>query len=68
GLEAARESVEARAEMRRITANQLEAKTVNASALKDAEAQLAVAEAELFQAEAERSTARAELERTLGEE
>jgi outer membrane protein TolC len=68
GLEAARESVAARAEMRRITANQVEAKTVNASALKDAEAQLAEAEAELFQAEAERSTARAELERTLGEE
>jgi multidrug efflux pump subunit AcrB/outer membrane protein TolC len=68
GLEAARESVTARAEMRRITANQLEVRTVNASALKDAEAQLAEAEAELFQAEAERSTARAELERTLGEE
>jgi multidrug efflux pump subunit AcrB/outer membrane protein TolC len=68
GLEAARESVTARAEMRRITANQLEAKTVNASALKEAEAQLAEAEAGLFQAEAERTTARAELERTLGEE
>ncbi len=68
GVEAARESVEMRAEMRRITANQLEAKTVNDSALKDAEAQLAQAKAELFQAEAERSTARAELERTLGEE
>jgi outer membrane protein TolC len=68
GLEAAHENVEARAEMRRITANQVEAKTVNASALKEADAQLAEAEAELFQAEAERSTARAELERTLGEE
>jgi len=68
GLEAARESVTARAEMRRITANQVEAKTVNASALKEAEAQLAEAEAEFFQAEAERSNARAELERTLGEE
>jgi len=66
GLEAARESVEARAEMRRITANQVEAKTVNASALKQAEAELAEAEAELFQAEMERGTARAELERTLG--
>jgi multidrug efflux pump subunit AcrB/outer membrane protein TolC len=68
GLEAARESVAARAEMRRITANQAEAKTVNGSALKEADAELAEAEAELFQAEAERSTARAELERTLGEE
>jgi len=68
GLEAARESVEARREMRRITANQVEAKTVNASALAEADGQLAEAEAELFQAEAERSTARAELARTLGQE
>jgi multidrug efflux pump subunit AcrB/outer membrane protein TolC len=68
GFEAARESVAARTELRRITANQLEAKTVNASALKEAEAQLAEAEAELFQAQAEGSTARAELERTLGKE
>jgi len=68
GLEAARESVEARAEMQRITANQVEAKTVNASALKEATAQLVEAQAQLFQAEAERSTARAELLRTLGQE
>jgi len=68
GLEAARESVKAREEMRRITANQLEAKTVNDSALKEADAELAEAQAELFQAEAERSTARAELERNLGQE
>jgi outer membrane protein TolC len=66
GLEAARESVAARAEMRRITANQVEANTANASALKEAEGQLAEAEAGLFQAEAERSIARAELERTVG--
>jgi len=68
GLAAARDSVEARAEMRRITADQVEAKTVNASALKEADAQLAEAEAQLFQAEVERSVALAELERTLGEE
>jgi len=68
GLEAARESVEARAEMRRITTDQVEAKTVNSSALAEADGQLAEAEAELFQAEAERSTARAELARTLGQE
>jgi outer membrane protein TolC/preprotein translocase subunit SecF len=68
GLEAARESVEARQEMQRITANQVEAKTVNASALKEATAQLAEAQSQLFQAEAERSTARAELARTLGQE
>jgi multidrug efflux pump subunit AcrB/outer membrane protein TolC len=65
GLEAARESVAARAEMRRITANQVEASTANPSALKEAEGQLAEAEAGLFQAEMERSTARAELERTV---
>jgi outer membrane protein TolC len=66
GLAAARESVVARTEMRRITANQVEANTANASALKEAEGQLAEAEAGLFQAEAERSIARAELERTVG--
>jgi outer membrane protein TolC len=54
--------------MRRITANQLEAKTVNASALKEADALLAEAEAGLFQAEAERSTARATLAKTIGRE
>jgi outer membrane protein TolC len=67
GLEAARESVAARAEMRRITANQLEANTVNPSALKEAEGQLAEAEAVLFQAEMERNKARAELKRTVGQ-
>ncbi len=67
GVEAARESVEARKEMRRITANQVEAKTVNPSALKEAEGKLAEAEAGLFQAEAERAIARAELERTVGQ-
>jgi multidrug efflux pump subunit AcrB/outer membrane protein TolC len=67
GLEAARESVAARAEMRRITANQVEANTVNPSALKEAEGQLAEAEAVFFQAEMERNKARAELERTVGQ-
>jgi len=66
GLEAARESVAARAEMRRITDNQVEANTVNPSALKEAQGQFAEAEAVLFQAEMERNTARAELERTAG--
>jgi outer membrane protein TolC len=68
GLEAARESVAARTEMRRIMADEQEAKTVNASALKEVEAELAEAEVGLFQAEMERETARAELERTLGQE
>jgi multidrug efflux pump subunit AcrB/outer membrane protein TolC len=68
GLEAARESVAARTEMSRITANQVQANIVNPSALKEANAQLAEAEAGLFQAEMERSSARAELERTMGRE
>jgi multidrug efflux pump subunit AcrB len=68
GLEAARESVAARTEMRRITANQLVASTVNVSALKEADAMLAEAEAGRFQAEMEQRTARAELQRTVGRE
>ena len=36
--------------MRRITANQIEAKTANISALKEAEAQLAEAEAGIYEA------------------
>jgi outer membrane protein TolC len=67
GLEAARESVAARTEMRRITADQVAASTANPSALKEAEGQLAEAQAGLFQAEMERSVARAELERTVGQ-
>ena len=66
-MEAARETVAARAEMRRITANQVEAKIVNPSALKEAEAQLAEAEAGLFQAEMEGNMRRAELSRTVGQ-
>jgi multidrug efflux pump subunit AcrB/outer membrane protein TolC len=66
GLEAARESVAARAEMRRITANQVEAATATLAALKEAEAQLADAQAGLFDAEMERALAEAELVRTLG--
>jgi outer membrane protein TolC len=68
GLEAAREATMARQEMRRITANQVQAGMANPSALKESEAQLAEAEAELFQAEMEQNTARAELVRTLGKE
>jgi outer membrane protein TolC len=50
GLQAARQSLTARVEMRRITANQIEAKTANISALKEAEAQLAEAEAGIYEA------------------
>ena len=58
----------ASAEMRRITAYQVEAKVANPSALKEAEAGLAEAQSELFQAQMERATARARLTRVLGEE
>jgi multidrug efflux pump subunit AcrB/outer membrane protein TolC len=68
GLEAARLSVKARAEMLRITRNQVEAKTATAAAQKEAEAGLAEAQAQLFQAEAERAIAQAELARTAGRE
>ena len=67
GLTAAREAAQARAEMRRIVADQVTAKTANESALKDAEAQLADAEATLFEAETARSLAHAALDRTVGQ-
>jgi len=67
GLEAAREAVQARTEMRRIVADQVEAKTANPSSLKDAEAQLAEAEATLYEAEVARAVAHAELNRTVGQ-
>jgi len=66
GLESARENLAARAEMRRITENQVRAATVTPAALKEAEAQLAEAQAQFFQAEADRAIAQAELNRTLG--
>jgi len=66
GLEAARENVVARSEMRRITANQVEVATATPAALKEAEAQLAEAEAQLFEAEMEHAVAEAELVCTLG--
>jgi outer membrane protein TolC len=52
--------------MRRLVADQLTAKTVNPSALKEAEAQLAAAEAALFEAEVDRAVAQADLARTVG--
>jgi multidrug efflux pump subunit AcrB/outer membrane protein TolC len=66
GLEAARESVAARSEMRRIVANQVEAATANPSALQEAEAALAEAQAVLYQAEVDQLVAQAELNRTVG--
>jgi multidrug efflux pump subunit AcrB/outer membrane protein TolC len=66
-IEAAEESVAARAELLRITANQVEAKTSTESQLKDAQAQLAEAKARLFEAKMQEAIAQAELNRTLGQ-
>ena len=66
GLEAAREAVAARAELVRITNDQVVAKTANESALKDAQAGLADAKTQLFDAQMERVIAQAELVRTEG--
>jgi multidrug efflux pump subunit AcrB/outer membrane protein TolC len=60
-LDAAQANVTARTEMRRIVADQVEAKTANASALSDAEGKLAEAQAQLFDARVEQATAKAEL-------
>jgi multidrug efflux pump subunit AcrB/outer membrane protein TolC len=68
GLKAAQDAVAARAEMRRITADQVEAKTATAPALQEAEAGLAEAQAELFSARMDQATAQAELARTAGVE
>ena len=65
-LEAARKNVAARAEMRRIVANQVEAKTATASALTEAEAKLAEAQAQLFDARVDRASSKAELDRLIG--
>ena len=66
-LEAARRNVAARAEIVRIRGDQVEAKTANLSALKEAQAQLADAKAQLFDAEMSRAVAQAELARTAGQ-
>jgi multidrug efflux pump subunit AcrB/outer membrane protein TolC len=66
GLTAARDSVTARAELVRITGDQVTAKTANESALKNAQAQLAESKAQLFDAERDRVVAQAELSRTEG--
>jgi multidrug efflux pump subunit AcrB/outer membrane protein TolC len=67
GLAAARDGVAARTEMRRIVSEQVTAKTANASALKQAEAQLAAAEASLYEAAVDRAVAQADLARIVGQ-
>jgi outer membrane protein TolC len=52
--------------MRRIIADQVAAKTANASALSDAEGKIAEAQAQLFDARVESATAKAELSKLLG--
>ena len=66
GLEAARQSVAARAELVRIAKDQVVAKTATESVLKDAQAELADSKAQLFDAEMQRVVAQAELVRTEG--
>ena len=66
-LEAARRTVAARVEIVRITGDEVEARTANLSALKDAQAQLADAKAQLFDAEMRKAIAQAELARTRGQ-
>jgi len=67
-LRAAEAGVKARAEMRRLVSDQVEAKTATGSSLADAEARLADAQAQLFEVYVERATARAELARLLARE
>jgi outer membrane protein TolC len=66
GLEAAREDVAARAELVRITNDQVIAKTATESSLKEAQAQLADAQAQLLDAQMQQVVAQAELIRTEG--
>jgi outer membrane protein TolC len=65
-LDAAQANLTARTEMRRIIADQVAAKTANASALSDAEGKIAEAQAQLFDARVESATAKAELSKLLG--
>ncbi|HEY4051935.1 MAG TPA: hypothetical protein VGM27_34195 [Acidobacteriaceae bacterium] len=66
-LEAARRNAAARTEIVRITGEEVEAKTSNLSALKDAQqAKLADDKAQLFYAVMQRAIAQAELARTAG--
>jgi outer membrane protein TolC len=61
-IEAAQAAVKTSTERRRITADQVEAKTTNPSMLTEAEAKLREAQAQLFEARTDRATAQAELD------
>ena len=65
-IEAAQAAVKADVERRRIVSDQVEAKTVNASVLSEAEARLSEARAKLFEARMNRATAQAELNALTG--
>jgi len=68
GLDAAREALRAREEMRRITADQLAVHATTESALLEAEASLAEARAQYASAQQESASAQAELARISGKE
>jgi outer membrane protein TolC len=63
---AARDSVAARKEGRRVASDQVEAGTANRSALLEAEAALAASQADLLQKELGRNNAIAEVRRIMG--
>lgn len=65
-LKAAQAAVSARAEARRLTSDQVQARIANASALSAADAKLAESKAQLFEVRMEQATAQAELEKLLG--
>lgn len=65
-LKAAQTAVSARTEAQRLSSDQVEAKTANASTVSEAKAKLAEAEAQFFEVQMERATEEAELEKLVG--
>jgi len=65
-LDSAKQVLVSATESQRITADQIEAGTVNRSALLDAQAALSGAQADLLRAEYDRSVAAADLARLIG--
>jgi outer membrane protein TolC len=65
-LKAAQAAVSARTEAQRLSSDQVEAKTANASTLSETKAKLAESEAQLFEVRMEQAAEEAELEKLLG--
>jgi multidrug efflux pump subunit AcrB/outer membrane protein TolC len=65
-LKAVQAAVSARSEAQRLSSDQVEAKTANASTFSEAKAKLAEAEAQLFEVRMEQATEEAELGKLLG--